>query len=136
MYLNNESYVSIKTINISSTGIINITGHRKIFYDSYPSPTPSEPHRPRIIKVSNNMFVVAYRNANNQSILRTVNILDSGIILDTGYQMPFDISLSHEPRMIHINNNLFAIAYRNNIDKGVLKTFYISSTGEILSNDP
>ncbi len=131
LYLNSESLVNIKTVNISSTGIINITGYRKIFYDSYPNPTPSEPHRPRIIKVNNNMFVVAYRDVYNQSILRTINILDSGIIMDTGYQVPYDTSLCHEPSMIHIKNNLFAIAYRNNIDKGVLKTFQISSSGHI-----
>jgi hypothetical protein len=134
LYLNNESYVSIKTVNISSTGMINITGFRKIFYDSYPNPTPSEPHRPRILKVNNNMFVVAYRNAYNQSILRTINIFNSGIIMDTGYQVQYDSSLCHEPRMIQINNNLFAIAYRNNIDKGVLKTFQISSDGQITFN--
>jgi len=131
LYINSNSYVNIKTLSISSTGIINITSYSKIFYDSYPNPDPSEPHRPRIIKVNNNLYVVAYRNLNDQGILRTINILNSGIIVDTGYQVPFDVNPSHEPRLIHINNSLFAIAYRNNLDKGILKTFYVSSSGEI-----
>ncbi|MFW6148717.1 MAG: hypothetical protein ACOC6D_02525 [Atribacterota bacterium] len=64
-------------------------------------------------------------------VLTTVEISNSGNITDTvvdTFNLP-DICWS--PRIIHLSGQIYAIAYRNSLDKGCLRAVQIADNGDI-----
>jgi hypothetical protein len=133
---NNNLSVHIKTFNISSNGSIEFTGNQII--DNRES-NIGEPNRPSIIKVSDfgsySILAVAYgiNSSDHPSvgIIRTINISYDGNIEFTGETANFDDVEGYGPSIIHVAGDLFAIAYRNTSNLGVVKTFNITSDGTI-----
>jgi hypothetical protein len=129
--------VYFKTFKISSNGSIEYTGN-KIFDDR--ESNIGEPNRPSIVKVSDSgshsIFAVAYginvdSNHSSVGIIRTVNISYDGTMQFTGHTANFDDAEGYGPSIIHVSDDVFAIAYRNASNLGVVKTFNISSDGYI-----
>jgi hypothetical protein len=128
--------VYLKTFNISSNGSIEFTGNQ--IFDDRESDI-GEPNRPSIVKVSDfgsyRILAVAYGvNASNHpsvGIIRTINISYDGNIEFTGEEAYFDDYEGYGPSIIHVAGDLFAIAYRNTSNLGVIKTFNITFNGSI-----
>ena len=129
--------VHLKTFNISSDGYIDYTGNM-IFDDS--ESNIGEPNRPSIVKVSEfetySIFAIVYSiNVDfafpSGGIIRTVNVSVDGKIKYTGRMEFIDNIQGFEPSIIHVSGDIFAIAYRNSYNHGVIKTFKILSDGSI-----
>jgi len=129
--------VYLKTFSISSNGSIEFTGNQ--LFDDRES-NIGEPNRPSIVKVADfgsySIFAIAYginvdSNHTSVGVIRTINISYDGSIQFTGYTANFDDVEGYGPSIIHVSGDLFAIAYRNTSNLGVVKTFNISSDGSI-----
>lgn len=129
--------VYLKTFNISSNGSIEFTGNQ--IFDDRESDI-GEPNRPSIVKVSDfgsyGIFAIAYGIKVDDThpsvgIIRTVNISYDGKIEFTGQTVNFDDVEGYGPSISHVAGDVFAIAYRNTSNLGVVKTFNISSDGSI-----
>jgi len=137
MGVNDNLNVNLKTFNISSNGYINYTGNK--IFDGNES-NIGEPNRPSIVKVSDfesySIFAIAYCIYVDDfhpsvGIIKTVNISHDGKIKYTGKMANFDDVEGYGPSIIHVAGEVFAIAYRNTSNLGVVKTFDILSDGSI-----
>jgi len=134
--INGDLNVNLKTFNISSNGTIQYTGYN-ILDDN--NSFIGEPNRPSIIKVcdyeSYSIIAIAYGlNIDGHpsvGIIKTLNISHDGSIKFTGEMEKFENVEGYGPSIIHVADNLFAIAYRNTSNLGVIKIFNISSNGSI-----
>jgi hypothetical protein len=127
----------LKTFTISPSGSIDYTGN--MIYDDLESNT-GRTNRPSIVRVSNfdsySIFAIAY-NINVEhmfpavGIIRTVNVSNDGEIKFTGEMAYFDEVIGHEPSIIHVSEDIFAITYCNVFNLGVVKTFEILPHGDI-----
>ena len=75
---------------------------------------------------------IAYSNLTSYGILKTVEIAGTGDITDTVIDsLEFDASYGGNPKIIHVSDSVYAIAYRGYRDDGFLKTVEIADTGAI-----
>jgi len=118
----------LKTVQISSTGIITYTG-KMVQYD--PVSSGSHSREPYLIHVTGNIYALAYRGPSNHGILKTFNITSTGNISYTGQMIEFDTLVGYEPCLVQVSGNVFALVYRNNSGYGIIKTYTISSNGAI-----
>lgn len=123
------------TIKIDNQGNIGSTIIDKI---KFPQTSCSETS---IVHVENDIYAIAYNGygatAGNGYII-TVHILNNGAIiepLEDIYQ--FGLTDGLEPTMIHVINDIFAIAYgadsNDQLRTGFIQTLSISSLGHIIS---
>jgi flagellin-like protein len=129
-YIDKDLYVHLKTFNVSSIdGFIQYTENELTFDDS--TSVTNIPNRPSIIKVTDEIFAVAFWSDPAVGIIKTVNISSEGVIDYTGNDLIFDDVQGYEPCIVHVAGDLFAVAYRGSSDYGYIKTFNISSEGVI-----
>lgn len=87
---------------------------------------------PTIIHISGNVYAIAYRGPGIHGYLKTVTINTNGQIdepaIDT---LVFDATLGDNPRMAHVANNVYAIAYMGSGGDGWIKTVTINDNGQI-----
>jgi len=121
--------VQLKTFNISSDGTIMYTGNDLVFNDNESDSTTS--NRPSLVRVSDNIFAIAYWSTPSVGIIKTIDVSSDGVIQDTGNFLSFDNVQGYEPSFVHVVDDVFAVAYRGPFDKGYVKTFTISSGGVI-----
>jgi hypothetical protein len=118
----------LKTVSIATNGDIGNSVIDTLEYDT------ANGYEPSIINVSGNIYAIAYRGTSTRGYLKTVTIAPNGDIgnsvIDT---MIFDASLGYEPRIIHISNDIYTIAYRGPSNRGDLKTISIAAGGDIAS---
>lgn len=116
----------IKTINISYTGTITDTVIDTLEFDT------TEAVAPDIIHIGGNIYAIAYQGDGDDGFLKTVEISSDGIIMDTVIDtLEFDIVSGWDPDIIHINGDIYAVAYRGKSDDGFLKTVEIATDGTI-----
>jgi len=128
-----KQYMYMRTYNISSTGIIEYTGNELIFQDYETFISSSQPNRPTLRKITDNVCAIAYWSSNGLGILRTVNISSNGKI--TCIENKTD-GLWYEPCLVHVTGKVYALTYRNaSSNQGIIKTFNITSTGGIISTN-
>jgi len=129
--------IYVKTYNISLNGTIENTGN-KIFDDN--ETNIGEPNRPSMVKVhdfdSYSIFAITYSiyvddNHSSVGVIKTINISHDGHINFTGEMANFDDVQGYGSCIIQVADNVFAVAYRNASNFGVIKTFNISSDGFI-----
>ena len=124
-YRGNDDDGFLKTVSIDADGAI----HPVI--DTLEFDT-SDGYEPSIIRVSGDIFAVAYRGGSSRGYLKTVDIAADGrigdAIIDT---LVFDSSACYEPSVINVAGSVFAIAYRGAGNDGFIKTVDISPDGEI-----
>ena len=127
----NEIYVHLRTYNISTNGSIQYTGNELAFQD-YAS---SAPNRPSLQKITDNLYAVAYWTPGYGGILKTLNISSNGQFDVSSIKMiQYDAVSGYEPCIVNVTNRLIAITYRGALNHGILKTFKITSTGDITYN--
>jgi len=116
----------LKTVEISSAGAITDTEIDTLEFDSVKA------GRPDIIRVSGDIYAIAYQADGDLGTLKTVEISSAGAITDTVVDtLEFDADKGKEPDIIHVSGDIYAIAYQADGDLGTLKTVEISSAGAI-----
>jgi hypothetical protein len=121
---NGDGYV--KTIQIASNGDINnwVIDWLEFDYQNC--------NYPVIIQVSADIYAIAYEGNNGDGFVRTIQIASNGDINNWVIDwLEFDNRNGHEPDIIHISGDIYAIAYRGNNNDGYLKTIEITSKGNI-----
>lgn len=87
---------------------------------------------PEIIKISDEIFAIAYSGPGADGWLKTVRIAADGAIvapqIDT---FRFDPQFGSFPRIIPVSGDIYAIAYQGDKNDGWLKTVQITSDGQI-----
>jgi len=127
-YIEKDNYIHLKTFNISSTG--NITTIDEHILNEYQA-SNSIPNRVSLQKITANCCVVAYWMPGYGGILRNVTIDSLGNFIQVGNIIQYDNEAGFEPFLINITGDVYALAYRGSNDSGILKTYKITSTGDI-----
>ncbi len=116
----------VKTIRIGSNGdIIDIILDELEFdiFDCY---------EPKIIHVKYDIYAIAYYRNNSDGFVKTIRIGSNGVISDTTIdELEFDTLIGFEPDIIHVSDEIYAIAYRGSDNDGFVKTIRIGSNGDI-----
>ena len=115
----------LRTVNISSTGKITDTG-KMIVFDSLAG------YDPCLVHVTGNLYGLAYRGVADAGTLKTFTITSTGTITYTTHTVKFDTAKAYEPCLLQVSGKVFAVAYRNSLDDGCIKTFNISSNGSMV----
>ncbi|MEO2086685.1 MAG: Ig-like domain-containing protein, partial [Acidimicrobiales bacterium] len=93
----------------------------------------------KIVHVSGDIYVIAYKGTGNHGILKTVNINSTGTITApssvTNDSYEFDGTKGEQPDIIQVDSDTYAIAYRDTAKDGILKTVTIGSDGEITQSN-
>jgi len=114
----------LKTVDLTSDGTI-ISVLDILEYDAIAGFTPD------IASVSDDVFVIAYRGADTDGFLKTVDIMKDGTIGSVIDTLEYDKELSRDPDIIKVSEDVFAIVYRGPGVDGFLKTVDITSDGTI-----
>ena len=116
----------LKTIEITNTGAINDSVIDTLEFDT------SYGYEPRIIHVNGDIYAIAYTGGGSDGFLKTIEITNTGEITDSVIDtLEFDTSYGYEPRIIHVNGDIYAIAYTGPGTDGFIKTVEIANTGAI-----
>jgi hypothetical protein len=129
VYRDKENSGIIKTITISDNGTnINLDNENSSF--EFESINCFEPN---IMRLSGNVYAIAYRGIDNLGYLKTVQIEDNGIISDHVIDtLVFDsINRTYNPQIIHVSGNIYGIVYRAETKNGIITTVEISNEGNI-----
>jgi len=123
-------YIHLRTYNISINGSIEYTGNELVFQD-YTS-SGNQPNRPSLQKITDNLYAIAYWVPSYGGILKTLTISSIGEFnVSTVKMYQYDPVSGYEPCLINVTGNVIALAYRSASDHGILKTFNITSIGNI-----
>jgi hypothetical protein len=116
----------IKTVSINEDGDIGNSAIDTLEFD------PAAGYEPSLVRISADIYAVAYRGADSDGFIKTVSIDDDGNIddhiIDT---LEFDTTSGHEPDIIKIYDDVYAVAYRGPGNNGRLKTVSITAGGDI-----
>ena len=114
----------VKTVSIDSSGTISGTG-QALEFDG------TEGREPVIVKVSTDIYAIAYRGPSDDGWIKTVSIDSTGTITGPVASFEFDTVHCQEPDMIHLSGDVFAVAYEGPDGDGWIKTVTIDSAGLI-----
>ncbi len=84
-----------------------------------------------IIQISGVIYAISFRGDNEDGYLVTFTLNNNGMIKNVIDYLEFDISNCYNPDIIHITNNIYAIAYEGPDFDGFLKTVEINPNGQI-----
>jgi concanavalin A-like lectin/glucanase superfamily protein len=116
----------IKTVEIENDGQITNSIIDTLEFDT------SSGYNPNIILIKDDVYAIVYRGPNNDGFIKTVEIENDGqitnSIIDT---LEFGVSRCYYPNIIHINGDVYAIAYRGWDDDGFLATVEVANNGSI-----
>jgi hypothetical protein len=116
----------LKTISITAGGDIGNAVIDTLEYDT------SNGYTPDIVRVSGNIFAIAYRGQGSDGFLKTASITPGGDIGNSAIDtLEYDTSNGYEPSIIHVSGNIYAIAYRGTGSNGFLVTVSITPGGDI-----
>jgi hypothetical protein len=81
---------------------------------------------------SDTVCAIAYQGSGSNGFVATVGITTGGEIAGAVTDsLEFDTGNSYEPSIIHVSDNVYAIAYRDSGDNGEVKTVEITADGQI-----
>ncbi|UCF49072.1 MAG: type IV pilin [Thermoplasmatales archaeon] len=122
----------LKTVLINSDGQINDAVIDTLEFDTVNGLDPN------ILHINGNIYVIAYSGLNDDGFVKSIEILDTGMITDSFIDNTifFDVESGvsiHEPILIHVGNNNYAIVVRNPDDDGEVRTITILDDGTFTS---
>ncbi len=119
----------VRTVSIDSSGQISNSTIDSLEFDT------SNGYYPKIIKVGDGMFAVAYMGSGNDGFVSTMSINAAGAIgnsvTDT-YE--FDTDNGSYPDIINISGTVYAITYTGSGNDGFVVTLNISTAGVITNS--
>ncbi|VVB60679.1 Concanavalin A-like lectin/glucanases superfamily protein [uncultured archaeon] len=119
-YQTNNGGGIIKTLTISSNGTITPTNY------NYLEPTLSEPN---FFPINKNIYGLAYRGSSNKGIIKTFNFNNSTGYITNISSWNYSETAAFQPCVRHVSGNIFAVVYRSDTAKGIVKTFEILPNG-------
>jgi hypothetical protein len=123
-------YIRLKTYNITSEGAIQYTGNELLFQDYKTS--ANQPNRPSLRRITDELCAIAYWTPTTGGLLKTVQISSTGAFQQSSVKtLCYDPVAGYEPALFNVTNTVTGLAYRGASTHGILKTFNITSTGEI-----
>lgn len=133
-YIDAQLSVHLKTFHIQTNSTITPTGYERIYTDHKSS--NNIPNRPSLVKVNGDLYAIAYwayvNNAHPQvGFLKTLQVSSDGRIIDTDTRVQYDPVIGIEPSLVHMNGDVYALAYRGPSNRGIVKTYTISPTGTV-----
>jgi len=127
VYRNSSNYVILKTLAISSDGIITPS-----IIDSLTISNLG--YEPDLVNIASGIYAVVYRGSSNKGYIATLQIASNGNISNSlTDQAMFNSSNTYEPSMIHTSGNYYLVVYRGSSNKGSATTLQISASGAITS---
>jgi hypothetical protein len=120
-----SNYGYLRTISIAANGTIGAATIGSLTFDSSACYTPS------LIQVSSSTYAVAYQGSSTRGFLKTASISADGTIGSVLDTLIFDATLCNEPDIVYVSSDVFAIAYRQSSNHGLLKTMTINTSGAI-----
>jgi hypothetical protein len=126
VYRGTSSKGYIATVQISTGGVINHHVIDQIVYSS-------NSYEPGIIHVSGEYYLVAYRGASNKGYAVTMQISNTGIVVDIAVSTYNFASTCYEPDITLVAGNYYVIVYRGTSNKGSLVTISVNANGIISS---
>ena len=130
-FIDNNYKVNLQTIDISTNGSIKIIDKLKFTEES----DRNDPNTPSLQKITDNICAIAYWTEDEGGILKTVEISSTADIIYNGDQILYDApssNYSRSPCLAHVNDDIYTLSYRGPSNHGFLKTFNISSDGNII----
>jgi flagellin-like protein len=119
-------YGYVKTVTITNTGTISVTGmDTEQFYNSYC-------YYPDITHVIGDIYAIAHTGSGNDGFLDTVKIESTGAITTGIDNLEFDTSYCVFSKIINVTEEIFAIVYMGPGSDGYVKTVKIDSNGTII----
>ena len=120
----NDGYIT--TVSIAADGEIGAAViDSSVFEATYGS-------TPKIIGVSAAMYAITCTNSSYQGVVHTIGIDVTGNIDATVTDsLVFSVGNGLDPDIVHISDDVYAIAYRNTDDDGVICTVEINVAGVI-----
>jgi hypothetical protein len=116
----------METFYISDSGAYAVTRNDTICFDTTPVSYVN------VESIDNNTIAIVYQGQSNHGRLVTYNISSSGDITNTRADYwEFDAVCGVEPSIMHISDNVYAIAYSDTNSDLQVKTVTIASTGMI-----
>jgi len=116
--------IVLKTISIKPDGFVGSASIADVIVDS-------GGYEPKIIQLSDSTYAVIYGDSNQQGIIKTYEINETGIITDTGYSSDFGV-YCEELSICRVTNDVFAIVYGSDgKNPGYIQTVHFSEDGEI-----
>jgi hypothetical protein len=124
----NDGWVA--TVEISSAGVIPAAIQDSLEFDT------ADIEFPRILRISDTLCVIVYKNADGDGDMVTISIDAAGdigaTILD---DQEFDAFNGIRPYIIHVSGDMFAIVYEGTGSDGWLRTWEISDAGVISATE-
>jgi len=115
----------LKTVEIANNGQITDSIIDTLEFDTFGKDTT-------IIHVNGDVYVVVYRGYGNDGFLKTVEIANNGQITDSIIDtLEFDTSSGYEPKITHVDGDVYAICYQGIYSNGFIKTVEIAANGDI-----
>ena len=125
-YQDNDGDGRLKTVEIATDGEITNTVIDTLEFDN------RDGKEPDIIRVSGDVYAIAYWGRDDDGWLKTVEIGSDGQITDSVLDtLEFDNKNGREPDIIHVCGDIYAIGYHGDGDDGFLKTVEIATNGQI-----
>ncbi len=116
----------LRTVEAVMDGQIRDTYIDYLVFDSDQGWTPN------IIHISGNIYAIAYQGRDNDGFIRTVEIDTNGQITDYVMDtLEFDANDCVEPSIVHVYDNIYAIAYQGRDNDGFIRTVEIDTNGQI-----
>jgi hypothetical protein len=116
----------VKTVQISASGQITDTVIDSLEFDTYTGQYPD------IIRVSENVFAIAYCGNCPKGYLKTIRIESDGQIANSVIDtLKFDSRKGCFPDIINVKDDTYAIAYQGPRDDGYITTVTIAADGQI-----
>ncbi|KYK23852.1 hypothetical protein AYK25_06350 [Thermoplasmatales archaeon SM1-50] len=124
-------HLNLQTISISPDYSINVV-NKFVFPEEC---SRNKRNSPSLLKITDNVCAIAYWTPTDGGILRTVEISETGKITYKGKSITYDPASSgidpREPYLAYVMDDTYILAYRDPSAHGILKTFIITSTGNI-----
>jgi len=126
-FIDKKDLIRVQTFNISAYGDITVGDTC-----SLNKSVNNVENRPSIQKITNNLCAIAYwtQSSPGPGILRTLSISPTGKITLKKWIM-YDTLAGDEPCLVHVSGDVYALLYRGPLNHGILKTFNITSSGNI-----
>jgi len=116
----------IKTVTISAAGAIALVVGGSLEFDTGVCAYPD------IIHVSGDVYAIVYEGVDVHGWIKTVTISAAGAIaLVVGGELEFDAVVGQYPTIVHVDDNVYTIAYASTDVRGWLISITISAAGEI-----
>ena len=115
----------LKTVEIANNGQITDSIIDTLEFDTFGKDTT-------IIHVNGDVYAIVYRGYGNDGFLKTVEIANNGQITDSVVDtLEFDTSSGYEPKITHVDGDVYAICYQGSYSDGFIKTVEIAANGDI-----